>query len=200
MTISATRGSRPRRTGDTSFTLVELVLVLLAVALLAALAVPLLGRTGRSVGLRTAHYELLSLLRQARHTAAASGDTCTVHLRPVPGGYEAQVAAVDAAGRARPLREPWAQPVQLPAVRSLLQIPPDRGSSHRTELTIRFTPQGVSEDYVVELGTARPLRIEVRRPSGLVRLAGQGEAAVIDDAQYRAIEEYWQRHWAKGVR
>ena len=188
------RGSTDRR----GFTFIEVVLAALIVALLAALTMPLLGQGARSFGMRTAHYELVSLLRQARYTAAATGKTCIVRLRPASGGYLAEPLIVENEGEPPvPIRQAWATQVQLPAVQELLQIPPDRGRSDRTELTIRFTPMGVTEDYVVELDTpdGQTARIEIRRPSGLVRLVSARRSGVLTERQDQQIERYWREHF-----
>jgi hypothetical protein len=141
---------------------------------------------------------LVSLLRQARYSATATGKTCIVRLRPTRGGYLAEPFLLEAEGEPPvAIREEWAKQVQLPAVRELLQIPPDRGQSDRQELTVRFTPLGVAEDYVIELDTpdGQTARIEIRRPSGLVRLVSAGKTGVLDEKQDQQIEQYWRSHF-----
>jgi len=196
----ATPASRSRR----GFTLLELVLVLLIVALVAALVQPVMRNAGRRLGVYSADYELLALLRQARWWAGSTGRTCLVHLRPTPGGYAAVVEYLEPGqDTPRPLRAEWAGLAQPAAVRMLLKIPPDRGISRRRELTVRFTPWGVEEDYVIALddasgasggrdGRGPARRIEVRRPSGLVWLVPGDVPGPLDRASIRAVEEYWR--------
>jgi len=176
----------------------ELLLVLAVVSLAAALVAPRLSPTARRLGVRSASYDLLCLLRQARWWSVSTGRTCLVSLRPVPGGYTAEAAYLPADGdQAEPLEAGWARLEQLPAVKTLMQIPPDRGISRRRELTVRFTPHGVREDYVIALAgepAAGGMRIEVRRPSGLVWLLPGEEPSAFDRASLAAIEEYWNRH------
>jgi prepilin-type N-terminal cleavage/methylation domain-containing protein len=192
MTTSATPAGRR------SFTLLELLLVLVILSLAAALVFPRLGPAGRRIGVRSASYDLLWLLRQARWWSMSTGQTCLVDLRPVAGGYAADVkylAGPDAP--AQPLRDEWACLEQLFAVKRLMQIPPDMGISRRKELTVRFTPWGVNEDYVIELAEGAGgggTRIEVRRPSGLVWLVPAEEPGPFDPGSLSAIEQYWERH------
>ncbi len=175
------------------FTMLELMLVTLIVALLAALVAPLLGPTARRAALRTGHYELVRLLRQARYTALATGRDCSVRLEPAPEGYTATVWLGGPESPGEPLDAEWAQPVQLPAIQRLMQVPPDRSAARRESLTIHFTPLGVAQDSVIELpGPAG--RIEVRRPSGLVRLVGPDQASPAADDDLRAVQDYWQAH------
>jgi len=192
MTTSATRGDRP------GFTLMELLLVLVIVSLAAALVLPRLGPAARRIGVRSASDDLLWLLRQARWWSMSTGRSCGVHLCPVAGGYAADVAYLAGPDETpRPLREEWTHLEQLPAVRKLMQIPPDMGISRRTELSVRFFPWGVNEDYVIELAeAARPggMRIEVRRPSGLVWLLPAERPSTFDPGSLAAIEDYWERH------
>jgi len=176
----------------------ELLLVLVVMSLAAALVVPRLGPAARRIGLRSASYDLLWLLRQARWWSMSTGQTCLVHLRPVAGGYAAEVSYVPVDGRLpQPLPEEWAQLEQLPAVKELMQIPPDRGISRRKELTVRFTPWGVDEDYVIALSEGFGLagsQIEVHRPSGLVWLLSDDQPGAFDRKSLAAMESYWQTH------
>ncbi len=184
--------------GRKSFTLMELLLVAAIVSLVAALVAPRLGPAARRLGVASADYDLLWLLRQARWWSMSTAQTCLVHLRPVEGGYTAEVSYLPAGGSvAQPLRAEWARLEQLPAVKTLMQIPPDRGISRRAELTVRFTPWGVSEDYVIALKESSGrggARIEVRRPSGLAWLVPGETPSAFDPESLGAIESYWQSY------
>ena len=188
----------PRR-GARSFTLVELLLVALVLGLLAALVAPALGPAARTLGAGSVHYELLRLLRAARWHAADTGRTCLVTLTPAEGGYDAEVAEVDAAGSRRPVDEPWAALSQRAEVQRLMRIPPDRPGTVRRRMTVRFAQTGVRADYVVHLGAAGG-RIEVRRPSGLVWLLGADEPGVLGPGGLERIERQWQRVCGEDVR
>lgn len=192
MTTSATRADRK------SFTLIELLLVLVIVSLAAALVAPRLGPVGRRIGVGSANYDLLCLLRQARWWSMSTAQSCLVRLRPAEGGYAAEVSYLaPGSGVAQALRADWAKLEQLPAVKTLMQIPPDRGITRRRELTVRFTPWGVSEDYVIALdeGASRGgMRIEVRRPSGLAWLLPADTPSAFGRESMGAIEDYWQVH------
>jgi type II secretory pathway pseudopilin PulG len=192
MTTSATPA------GSRSFTLMELLLVVVILSLAAALVLPRLGPAARRIGARSASYDLLWLLRQARWWAAGEGQICRVHLAPAPGGYTAQVTHQRTDDDPpQPLRAEWARLEQLPAVKKLLQIPPDRGVSRRKELTVRFTPWGVSEDYVIALAeepVRTGMRIEVRRPSGLAWLLPEDAPSAFDRESMAALENYWEAH------
>lgn len=192
MTTSATRAGR------SSFTLLELLLVLVIISLAAALVMPRLGPAGRRIGVGSADYDLLWLLRQARWWSMSTARTCLVRLRPAGGGYAAEVSYLEpGSSTAQPLGADWAYLGQLPVVKTLMQIPPDRGITRRTELTVRFTPWGVGEDYVIALagGPARAgARIEVRRPSGLAWLLPAEAPSPFDRGSMGTIEGYWRAH------
>jgi len=202
----------PRRTADQrgaeaalrtrrarSFTLVELLLVVLVLGLLAALAAPALGPAARALGAGSVQYELLRLLRAARWHAADTGRTCLVTLTPAEGGYDAEVVEVDEEGARRPVDQPWAELSQRAEVQRLMRIPPDRPGTVRRRMTVRFAPTGVRADYVVHLGETGG-RIEVRRPSGLVWLLGADEPGVLGPGGLERIERQWQRVCGEDVR
>ena len=181
-----------------SFTLIELLLVLVIISLVAALVAPRLGPAARRIAVGSANYDLLWLLRQARWWAMSTGETCLVQLHPVAGGYAAQVLHLPhRGGDPQPLRVEWASLEQLPAVKTLMQIPPDRGIARRKELTLRFAPWGVEQDYVIALqegyGQAG-MRIEVRRPSGLAWLLDGETPSLFDRESMGAIEDYWRAY------
>lgn len=192
MTTSATPA------GGRSFTLVELLLVVAIIALAAALVLPRLGPSARRIGAGSASYDLLWLLRQARWWSLSSGQICLVRLTPATGGYAAEVTwRTTDEDTPRALGAEWAHLDQLLAVKKLMQIPPDHGASRRKELTVRFTPWGVNEDYVIALAEVpgrAGTRIEVRRPSGLVWLLPDDRPGDFDRESMAAIGNYWEAH------
>jgi len=198
MTTSATPAGR------TSFTLLETVLVLALLGLVATILYPALAGGGRRIALGSADYELLWLLRQARWWSVSSGQVCEVRLKPLPDGYAAEVSYLPpGADRLWPLREEWARLDELPAIRRMVRIPPDRERMLRGELAVRFRPWGVNEDYVIDLAAAEgrgPARIEVRRPNGLVWLLPADEPGPFDPDSLRDMEAYWRSHCQESPR
>jgi len=188
------------RRENKSFTLTELILVAVMVSLLAALVVPAIGGAARGLAGRSAAYDLVRLLREARWRSAQTARTCLVKLIPTEGGYRAE-ALETTPGRPGPeaIQADWARSELLEDVGTLMKIPPDRGGSSRRELTIRFEPWGVGADYVVALQTGDPMRIEVRRPSGLVWLVPAEKPSPFDRESFLAIENYW-RDWCRDPR
>ncbi|MFW6133453.1 MAG: pilus assembly FimT family protein [Planctomycetota bacterium] len=177
-----------------SFTLLEMLLVVGIVALTAALTLPALGGSGRTLAARASAYELVRVLRQARWQAAGAGRACTVRLTPQADGYRATVYA-DEGGRSRRVAARWADSSRLGAIRELVRIPPDRVEARKDTLDVRFAPWGVEADYVIRLGSgARAMRIEVRRPSGLVRLLDASTDSLLDPDRLAAVRRHWQDH------
>jgi len=192
MTTSATRH------GARSFTLLELVLVVALIGLISTMALPMLSGLGRRLGVQSANYELLWLLRQARWWSARTGRACLVRLRPTETGYDAEVSYLDRDGQTtHPLRADWTTLAELPNIQQMVRIPPDRDMMLKGELTVRFRPWGVSEDYMIQLAAIdgqEPARIEVRRPNGLVWLLPGDQASPFDPEHLAAIESHWRTY------
>jgi len=181
------------RREDKSFTLTELILVVAMLSLLAALVVPTIGGAARGLAVRTAAYDLVRLLRQARWWSARTTRPCLVKLAPTEGGYRAEAFELTSAPPGlKALQADWAGSDLLEDVGTLMKIPPDRGASARRELTIRFEPWGVTADYVVTVRTGEPMRIEVRRPSGLIWLVPGDKPSPLDRRSFLTIENHWR--------
>lgn len=179
-----------------SFTLVELVLVVLILALVATLALPALSGGGRRLAARATAYELVWILRQARWHAAAGSEPCWVRLTPdESGGYRAEILSVDTESGPRPVEAAWARSPLLGELDDLIRIPPDRDLATRGELMVRFQPWGVDADYMVRLNDGdRAVRVEVRRPSGLVRLVEDDTPSLLDPDRLADVRNHWRRH------
>jgi len=157
--------------------------VLLIIALLAAIAIPMLRRTGGTTSDALAAAELAALLRHARTEARLTGDRRHVRLVPQEDHCVASVdAPTAAAGTSGPL------PVRLPPLRAFVGPEPVVGG----ERVVTFGPGGPDQAYVVELAAAEgtTLCIEITYPSGLVRLTETDAASSV--ALVDAIAGDWE--------
>ncbi len=177
------------------FTLTELLLVLLVVALLAALTFPALGRRRGGLRPKAAAYELVTLLRNTRLAAAANDRSYVVRISTAPPGPSAEVFAIDDTGRETLVTDDrWAATVHDLPVASFGRTDLDGRPVVSAEWAVWMTPTGVEDHYDLELdirGQSR-LRIEVRAPSGLVRL--RPATTNTPEAMAAAMDDYWQMH------
>ena len=197
MTISETPRSRR------SFTLMELMLALLIMAMLAAVVYPPLRAVQRRAHGEAARFELLRLLRQARWWSVQTGRTCRVRLVSTEDGCAVEVTHTDGAGRrATALKADWTALEQRPRIVSLLEVPTRQTGQEDEELTVVFTPSGVCADYIIGLAgpTGRAGRIEIRRPSGMAWLVSANAPAGLTPESLARIEDYWQSHCRKAGR
>ena len=201
MTTSATSAPAPRaRFGGSrraGFTLMEMVLVLLIIALIGAMVYPSTRATWRRALGESSRYELLRLLRHARWWSSNSAMVCTVRLHSSQGRYVAQVSYLPHEGALpQPLRAQWTVLESAPMIESMAAAPAGGTLKEQRELEVRFTPWGVSEDYVIVLGEqeGRPAQIDIRRPSGLVWMRLVDSPSIVDGVNSAALSEYWEAH------
>lgn len=134
--------AHPRRSRAPAFTLIELVLVMVLIAVMAALSVPALARSMRSRGLASEGDRLLALTEYARDEARSQGVPMTVWI-DVPGGrygVEPKDGFSGSADRARTFTmapEFHFAPLDLPAI---------GGSVHAAE----FEPDGTMDPASLE--------------------------------------------------
>ena len=184
----------PREPG---FTLIELVLVLLVLSLVVGIVYPSLGTLSRQATGRGAHFELLSLLRQARWWSARTGRICEVHLVVDRDDCTVEVFTRDG-DRLVPLpaEEEWTILEQFPRLTGLRSIPPMSDGAKKNEMTVVFTPQGVRRDYRITLAeeSVTSAQIEIRRPTGLVRLVRPETPESLSEKNLAVIDTYWRDH------
>lgn len=143
-------GRQPSAVLARGFTLLELVVTLLVLALAVAVVGPAVGRSSATIRARAEVARFSALLRQAREQAVATGRTHVVVLDPAGGQL-----TVLAGGETRTSR-PW---------------PPDfRLEGVGDAVTVRFEPHGVSSggDFRVTSGGTR-YRVRVDPLTGRVR-------------------------------
>ena len=132
-----------RRSRLTGVTLVELCFALLVAAMLAGLAAPAFRSALRAAAVRSAAYELMADLQQARGSAILEGRSAVLCLAgtegcdgpPAPaGGWR---AFIDSAGRPRLLAERYLpEGLAIFASRARLRFRPDALAAEAGTLTI----------------------------------------------------------------
>ena len=175
----------------------ELMLVVLIIALLAALAVPALRLRSRDLQRRGRVFELVNLLRRTRTAAAGSGLCHAVRMEPAGEAYVARVFRLAPQGQDEPVRDSrWARAVPIPPVKAVLSAAAQAPTDTQRELSVLFTPNGVDRSTVIELasGDERTIRIEVLAPSGLVRLLPSDPGTMAAGERLAVIRNYWQAH------
>lgn len=179
----------------TAFTLVEMLLVMLIVALLAALVVPTFARPARDLGRQRELWQLVNLLRDAR-MAAADGEVYVVRLRRQGEGWVAEVLQIDRDGGERPVgRGRWPRQTPIPEVKAFYR---DGEKIDSETPAVKFTSAGVDRDYTIELqggdDEKEKLCVMVRRPSGLVRMLQTDPLTAMAEKDVAAVESYWQMY------
>jgi general secretion pathway protein H len=140
----------PRGAGERGFTLLELLVVLLLLAVAAGLVAPAVGRSVDAVRLRAEIAGFAALIRHAREQAIASRRPHTVSIDERE--HRLQVTAAEELRRSRALPASW----------SVESVPP--------HLALRFEPHGTStggEYRIVDGRTA--YRVTVDPLTGRVR-------------------------------
>ncbi len=171
----------PHRRGDvvpppslwrrrSSFTLVEIVVVLLIMTVILTMTVVSLSGGTAGVGLRESAGGVLTTLRYARYYAAVHGCECRVALSPADQCYELMVRPDPAEDRFEP--PPGGRVGRLePRVHfTTISIEPRLPEGH-SENTIIFDPTGECDAARIELSDGgRVYTLIVSPHSGLVRL------------------------------
>ena len=175
-------------TRRSAFTLVELLLVLLVVALAGAIVVPVLRRPGSTYAARIAAAELALMCREARQEARRSGQDHGVVLTASTRRTVAVLRRRDTTGAAvRPARP--AVPVEIDA--AVTCFVDGRPLATGDEAAVWFGAAGRTEPVVIRLGageTSSP-RVAVGGRSGLIRQIPDGRTA---DPPPSALEAYWE--------
>lgn len=142
--------------GPAGFTLLELVVTLMILALAAALVMPAAGRGTDTIRTRAEVARFSAMLRHAREQAIATQRPHTVVVDPVAHQVTIRAGADE-------VRETRALPAHL----SVQAVPPPA-------LSVRFEPHGVSTggDFRVAAGSIR-YRVTVDPLTGRVRAARQ---------------------------
>jgi len=180
----------------------ELMLVLLMMAMLAGVVYPSARGLWKRLRAESAQFELVGLLRQARWWSARTGKACLVHLESSDEESSAEVRYIDHVdGPPALLKAHWARLKQHPHIVSLAKLPDREIDREEQELTVVFTPQGVTSDYVIGLAPTfgESVQIEIRRPSGLVWLVRPGSPDSLSRGQLASIDDYWQGHCRNAV-
>ncbi|MDQ2090855.1 GspH/FimT family pseudopilin [Marimonas arenosa] len=149
-------GKGANRRGADGFTLIELLVVMTLMALVAALATPMLGRVVPGLEVKAAAQDLGGELRRARSVALRDNREATVLIDVAAGSYRG-------AGEARDAELPSGVTVELVMARRE-RIDDDRGR-------IRFYPDGTSTGgrIILARGSAR-YELEVDWFDGMVRM------------------------------
>lgn len=154
--INTARMAVPR-----GFTIVELVVVIVIIAVLSGMTVPQLAGSWGSASLRSAARDLLVTAQFARHYAATHRTRCRLVLHPTDGRYvlEAESDKETAEGGFEPVQSHAAKPGQLPSnVRfETLRILPRAGESRSDPQSsaVFFEPNGQADTAVIAITDGR---------------------------------------------
>lgn len=172
---------------NNAFTLVELVLVMLICALLAALVFPAVRNAWGSSADTAARNDLVRLLRQARLAAIDTGRPHTVSFTKTDDGYIPVVQVDD-----QPVAEDWAKIASpLPAAK-IVQL-----SDGNVVKAVVFTPKGVQQNAQIVLADSDGFNLTISAPTGSIHIVPAGQDAASLNKQKEQAAVFWQDHCRK---
>ena len=176
---------RTSRAGSGGFTLVELTVVIVMMAVLATMIVPRVSGSARSARLREDAARMLTAARYARNYAITHRCVCRLVLDPTDGQYvlEYEPQPEEQPGQFAPLTGAMGKARRLEEGVGFggVRIEPSRGRAGRDN-AVSFSPTGQSDAAVVEL-------TDGRRTISLVLIGSSGRAALVDGTVRRPPDD-----------
>lgn len=147
----------PRRRTGWAFTLVEMTVVIVLVAVLAGMALPMLSGAAASTHLKEQAHGLLTAARYAREYALTHRVDCRLVIDPAAGQYALQRRDQDAAGGETfvPIGLGWGRPVVLSGGVRFSRVEIDPADGRTQDSWITFRPTGQADAALVELSAGR---------------------------------------------
>lgn len=178
------------------FTLIELMLVLLIIALLTAIVYPSFGGLFEGVSARAQKYAIVSAFRQARWEAISGGQTYRAVFTRAKEHWDLHFeVAANAPGEFKIVAEQWAkfESQDLPKTIVISQTPTPLQSARAKDINvIEFTPQGTACQTLIGFGLDDPKFILISNPQGIVSLFEINDTTKLDD-QKLFLREYFQK-------
>jgi len=147
---SATGNSKRQASGESGFTMLELIVVMLILALVATISIPALSRGTSILNLQTASRDVLNTFRFAREKAVTEQTTMLL----VVGRKERKLELANILGES-------ARAYTLPDGINIQRM--ERAGSEVSEDTmiVRFTPNGNLESVGIRLASDRGARMQI---------------------------------------
>lgn len=177
----------------------ELALVMVICALLAALIYPAVRNSWSAFSRRSGMDDFVRLLRQTRLYAVQRQQPCEIRLtKNSDGEYDTQVFIFDSAGNSRKINSAWSQTATGVPFKSV-EI---GGVVSAAPLAIKFYPGGVKESLLLTLSAKDDASrfVRISAPSGIISFSmAQGIAGNAFAGDMAQIKNFWQEQCLKTV-
>ncbi|HNX26490.1 MAG TPA: prepilin-type N-terminal cleavage/methylation domain-containing protein [Phycisphaerae bacterium] len=182
-----------------AFTLVELALVIVIMALLAALAYPAIRNSWASFSGRSGTDDFIRLLRQTRLYATQMQLPCEIRfIKTDEGEYKTQVFVFDTGGHSKQLNVAWTQtatdvPIKLVEIAATATADPQ---------PVKFYPTGVKQTVLLTLNPENDDErvVKISAPSGIISFGTvDSMAGTTFASEAEKIKKIWQEQCLKTV-
>lgn len=181
------------------FTLIELALVMVICALLAALIYPAVRNSWAAFSYRSGMDDFVRLLRQTRLYAVQIQQPCEMRFARMPSGeYKPEIYLIDQIGNSRKITAAWTQMAADVSIKTSMTL----AGTLAYPKTIRFYPSGVRETFVLTVDAKEGAEkiVKISAPSGMISVSLADDIAnTTISSDMEQIKLFWQEQCLKTI-
>lgn len=182
-----------------AFTLVELALVMVICALLAALIYPAVRSSWAAFSHRSGADDFVRLLRQTRLYAVQTQQPCEMRFVATSAGeYKPEVYIFDQLGGEKKISAAWTQTLADVPIKTAMT----QNGTLVTPWAIKFYPSGVKVSVLLTVDTKEGAEktITISAPSGMISVGvSNGLAGGTSSGDMEQIKLFWQEQCLKTI-